>query len=130
MRQTVTECATSTHKGHMQLYLALPCPLTKAEWVLANTLWQQKPWRYIHWVEGAWYLRKIRTYSKNTKTCKNNIDKHKENKGFPLKSTLETSNDLKQKNILWVNVCMFIIFVEGKYTIEKRQKDKRNWSTE
>lgn len=61
---------------------------------------------------------------KNTKNCKNNIDKYKENKGFPLKSTLQTNNDLKQKNTLSVNVCMFIILCRRKI-YNNRTKTKR-----
>lgn len=64
---------------------------------------------------------------KNTKTCKNNKDKYKENRGFPLKSTLQTNNDLKQKKIYCQLMCACLLFyVEGKYTtIEQRQKGKR-----
>lgn len=61
---------------------------------------------------------------KNTKTCKNNIDKYKENKGFPLKPTLQTNNDLKQKKILSVNVCMLIILCRRKI-YNNRTKTKR-----
>lgn len=51
---------------------------------------------------------------KNTKTCKNNIDKYKENKGFPLESMLQTNNDLKQKIHCELMCACLLFYLEGK----------------
>lgn len=67
---------------------------------------------------------------KNTKTCKSNIDKYKENKGFPLESMLQTNNDLKQKIYCELMCACLLFYVEGKYTTKPKIQEKMKYRIE